>query len=127
MNLRKLVQILTILSVCFFLIHYFFEQYVPIYFSIATYFIFTITFFLVLYLMKTRSSGEMPKNKDDDEIDDVFHNDFSKVPHATEDLRPPKPINFLGNIYENLDEAFKEDMERIGIDVDKTRKGSKKK
>ena len=102
-----------------------FIEYIKLF--LALFFCYFISSLITNWLSRRNQPTKKMDTSKDEITDNEFHNDFSKVPSATENLEPPRPRDYFGNISKNLDEAFKEDMERIGIDVDKTRAESKKK
>ena len=76
--------------------------------------------FFFLYRMRKNSSGKVSNaSEDHNDSDDEYHNDFTKVPSAENHDGPPRPVDYLGNIYQNNVETMKEDMRNIGIDPDK--------
>ena len=100
---------------------YFFSELV---FRYAPYLL--ISFFIIeIVVIATIREREKPTKDIEENLeedDGEYHNDFSKVGTGDHNAHV-KPVNFLGNIYENNYETFKEDMRNIGIDPDKKASG----
>lgn len=72
----------------------------------------TIGLIGAFYYMRKNNLGEQSS-----EITEETRKKFQDVPAATMD-RPPKPIDFTGNVFQHNEEAFKDDFRQMGIDPD---------